>query len=323
MAGVQSALMGAGLGFGLEDVWECLMPIGEAVKAVVRRSVPFPLFRVPNLIRLYWLRHGRLPRLLPPRRFTEKVLWRCMFADPAVFGPLADKWAVRAYVESRIGAGYLSRCLWLGDDPAGIPFDSLPERFVEKATHGSGMGRIVRDKAALDRDELVAACRQWLGCNYYRVGCELHYRDIPPRIMVEEFIDDGAGFSPRDFKFFVFDGEVAFVQIDVDRFTGHRQRQYDANWLPQLFRFQFDPILEDVPRPRRLDEMIAVARALGRGWSFVRVDLYETPDRVVFGEMTMTPLAGQNRFNPDEYDLQYGRMWKWPDRVGVAVGEGA
>ena len=40
--------------------------------------------------------------------------------------------------------------------------------------------------------------------SYYKETLEWAYKHIEPRIIVEEFIDDGSGTAPNDYKLFVF-----------------------------------------------------------------------------------------------------------------------
>jgi hypothetical protein len=70
-----------------------------------------------------------------------------------------------------------------------------------------------------------------------------------------------------------------------------------------------EKIVEDVARPKNLAAMIAAAETLGRGLDFVRADFYDTGDRIYFGELTMTPGCGHNRFRPKELDLSFGKRW--------------
>jgi len=63
------------------------------------------------------------------------------------------------------------------------------------------------------------------------------------------------------------------------------------------------------------DRIVEVAEALGQETDFVRVDLYETGDRVVFGELTNYPSGGEkNNFTPPSYDDELGRLWTVPRR---------
>ena len=64
---------------------------------------------------------------------------------------------------------------------------------------------------------------------------------------------------------------------------------------------------KEIPRPSRLAEMIEVARALSTGFDFVRVDLYEIDERVMFGELTFTPAGGVMNYYDDEFNLKWGQ----------------
>ena len=64
--------------------------------------------------------------------------------------------------------------------------------------------------------------------------------------------------------------------------------------------------------PHHIDELIAAARKLSRGFPFVRVDLYSIRQGVIFGEMTWCPGGGLSRFSPDSYDLELGQALKLP-----------
>jgi hypothetical protein len=195
-------------------------------------------------------------------------------------------------------------------DPGAIPFADLPRQFVVKPTHGSGWVRVVLDKATLDVDELLNACSGWLTTNYYDRTRERQYRTITPRIMVEEFIDDGSGAAPMDYKFFTFHGKVQLIQIDGSRFTNHRCALYDRHWRDTGAGVQLDRFDGPVREPPNLELLLQAAETLGAGLDFVRVDLYDVGNRIYFGEMTATPGGGFARFNPQAMDEHLGRLWE-------------
>lgn len=137
------------------------------------------------------------------------------------------------------------------------------------------------------------------------------YKDVPPRIMIEEFLDNGFGMPPDDLKFHVFDGKVQFIQIDVDRFGAHRRNIYDvsSNLLPVRLTIQtYDGEIE---RPALLNEMLRHAEALSGSVDFVQLELYVVGDEAVyFGEMTPSSGSGFNSFHPASYDAVFGSFWK-------------
>jgi len=64
-----------------------------------------------------------------------------------------------------------------------------------------------------------------------------------------------------------------------------------------------------------------VARRLSQGIDFVRVDLYDLDDRVVFGEMTLYPASGRGGFDPPSFGRAVGDMWRLPP-LRVLKGNG-
>ncbi len=65
-----------------------------------------------------------------------------------------------------------------------------------------------------------------------------------------------------------------------------------------------------IPVPARLPEMVRIAAHLSRavGLPFCRVDLFDTDDGVVLGEVTRTP-GGNERYLP-EHDAAMGLAWE-------------
>jgi hypothetical protein len=263
-----------------------------------------------ELIRRHWKFHGAFPNFIRPVTFTEKLLHRMLFDRRAVLTQMADKAAVRDYVESRLGPHMLPKLYYLTNQPETIPFDELPERFVVKPTHASGWVQIVTDKPALDRAALIEKCTGWLNQSYYKINREWEYKNIPPRIIVEEFIDDGSRAAPNDYKLSVFGGTVEFIEVHAGRFTDHRVQNYTPAWQKLDVIVEGEAILSDVLPPVHLADMIAAAETLGKDLDFVRVDFYDTPARLYFGELTTTPAAGFLLFRPTEFDRYLGGRWK-------------
>jgi len=277
-----------------------------SIKQRLRQRLPHWLV----LIREHRRLHGELPNIIWPATFSEKILCRNLFDRRPLLTQIADKAAVRSYVESRLGAQMLPQLYHLTTRPESIPFDTLPDRFVVKPTHGSGWYELVTDKSTLDRAALVETCCAWLKRSYYEETGEIVYKDIRPRILVEQFIDDGDGNAASDYKLFVFDGRVEFIYVVTERLTRYKRRLYTPAWKKLDVRLESDDVDGDAPRPPHLDDMIAAAETLGRDWDFIRTDFYDTPEQLYVGELTMTPGGGRFRFHPKEFDRYLGTLWK-------------
>lgn len=284
--------------------------IGKAIKWML----PDIALDVAASVRAYRQIHGVYPNLLRPKNFNEKVVARSLFDNRPILRQFADKYAVRAFVAERLGESVLPELLWVTQDPEDIPFARFPSAFVVKPTHGAGWVRIVRDRNTLDRAGLVRECKYWLSQNFYQCYRERVYKDIPPRILVEELIDDGSLDTPTDYKFLVFHGKVEAIFVIADRFGNSCGKYFDRDWNMLDVGWVHDSGSTrgqpgHFPKPPHFCEMIEAAETLGREMDFVRVDFYDTPKKYYFGELTTTPSAGQEIFDPPEFNETLGRLW--------------
>ncbi len=270
---------------------------------------------LPDRLRLKLLfrkTHGTWPDLVNPKTFSEKIQWRKLHDRRSTLTMFADKYRVRSYVEEKLGAQYLAKTYWASETPETLPWDELPPSFVLKANHGTRWNILVRDKSAHNRAELVATLDEWLQSRYPPEHGEWGYLNVAPLVFAEEYLSTRAGQIPVDFKYFVFNGTVRMIQVDLERFVAHSRCLYDPEWnlLPAVMGY---PRGSGCPRPDNLDEMIRCAQRLADGIDFVRVDLYNVDGRVVFGELTNYPGGGLEDFTPRSFDATVGAWWKLDD----------
>jgi hypothetical protein len=252
----------------------------------------------------------RIPNLAEPKTFNEKIQWlKLNYRDPLLV-QCADKLRVRDYVRSAIPGDILIPLLGVYDSPADIPFEELPERFVIKATHGSGWNILCRAKVTFDAADATRRMDDWMKANFYDVGREWAYKDVPPRIICEAFISLPGGEPPPDYKIFCFHGEPAYIQVDYGRFTNHTRNIYDLNWNQLPFQLEYPNEPNPTPAPQILDELITTAKALALPFPFVRVDMYALEGKLYFGELTFYPEKGVGRFSPRKYDLAFGQHFE-------------
>ena len=273
--------------------------------------------------RLYRYHFGRLPNVVIPKTFNEKLQARKLFDRRPLFALWADKIAVRDWVAQIVGPSVLPKLLYVTEDVSTIPFDELPNRYVVKASHGSGWVRVVTDGSSVDRNEVRAECSRWLSLNYADINYERIYRQIKPRIMIEEFLETSTGEAVEDLKFYTFAGKVRVVHVDLGRFDTHRRNLYDRDWNRLQVQLKVPNHPGEIERPTMLDEMIHLAEQLSVGIDFVRVDLYQTAHGIRFGEMTSSSGNGLNHFTPAQFDHvmgSYWRRWPWTTNKGKRAG---
>ncbi len=263
-------------------------------------------------VRRYYRRcgNGQPLNLKNPQTFSEKQQWYKLNNHLPLMECCADKHEVRSYVTACGYSELLNEQYGLYNSADELPIETLPDKFVIKATHASGWNLIVRDKASIDWSRELATIRLWLKQDIYWSGREWVYRNLPKRLVVEKYLEDDSG-GLLDYKFFCFNGEPRFLQLEVGRFTSRNTRNfYDMQWtlLPFGKAMPHDPSLK-IPQPECFEEMKTVARRLAQPFSFVRVDLYQVNGRIIFGELTFFPAGGAADFIPAEYDRIIGEMW--------------
>lgn len=252
----------------------------------------------------------RIPSLKNPRTFNEKLnAYKLATVGNPLMVQLADKIEVKSFVADRIGKEHLIPTLWYGETLPARETRDWPKPYVIKSSHGSGHTIFVRD-AEPDWDGIEATTSAWLQQKFGRYAYEWPYLEMKPRLLIEPFTSEGDE-APADYKFFCFDGEPKIVQIDVDRHTDHRRGFYDLNWRPIDLEIGKPGPTNPVERPRHLSEMIRIAGELSRDIPFVRVDLYEVADRILFGEMTFFPDGGMNKFKPRSAQSVFSDLWDY------------
>ena len=261
---------------------------------------------------IYRLRMGKKPDLDNPRTFTEKLQWLKLHDHNPEYTGMADKLAMRTYVEDRIGEGHTVPVLGIWNRFEDIDFDALPDRFVLKTTHDSGSYLICRDKASFDRKTASKILTRSLKRNYYRTTREWQYKDIEPRIIAEQYMDDGKT-NLTDYKFFCFNGKPLFMYSEEESSGNPTQAIADMQY--NMMPFSMDDAKADVlpPKPELFDAMASVSKRLSEGVPFLRVDMYCIGNSFYVGELTFYHYGGYIPFNPVEWDLKLGEKLELPD----------
>ena len=281
----------------------------DQIKTVVRHLhhiIPDGL-----LVRVQHRRYlGFFPDLKNPVTFNEKLNWRKLYQRDPRFIDYSDKIKVKPIVASIIGEEYIIPTLWEGVSPDDIPFDILEPPYIIKTNHRSGSTFFITNKNDIPRVEICKALKYEMKDAYGGPKGEWAYRYIQPKILAERLLEMPDGRIPNDYKFFVYSGRVHFVQIDTARFGDHKMAFMDRNWIKLPLTKGYPQITDDIPKPCHYDLMVELAEKIGTSFDFARVDFYDIPSGVFFGEVTFYPAAGFGEFYPSEWDEIFGEPWK-------------
>lgn len=258
-------------------------------------------------------RIGKRLDLNNPQTFNEKLQWLKLNDRKPEYTVMVDKYLVRRYIADKIGEEYLIPLLGVWDSPRDIDFDALPDKFVLKCNHNSGTGMcICKDKSKLDIARVEEDLQRGLEQDYYLTGREWPYKNVPRKIICEQYMTDSPDSNDfTDYKFFCFNGKVDSVMLCMERSSGDTKFYFfDKNWNLCRYNIRGKSAPPDftVPKPQNIDAMFELAARLSEGIPFVRVDLYNSDGHIYFGEMTFFPDSGFDANLLPETDLYFGNL---------------
>lgn len=250
---------------------------------------------------------------------NEKIQWLKIYDRKEKYIDLVDKYIVKKYIKKWIGEEYVIPTLGVWKNFDDIDFNKLPNKFVLKCTHDSGSYIICRDKNHFNLKKARSKILNKLSHNYFWIGREWAYKNIEPKIIAEEFIEDEDNESKgvTDYKFYCFNGVAVYVLVCFDRDTENTKFYFfDRNWnLKRYNKFGKNaPKDFTLSKPKNINKMFDIAGILAQKSeaSFVRVDLYNVNGKIYFGELTFYPNCGLDRNRLPETDLYFGGLVKLP-----------
>lgn len=257
-------------------------------------------------------RLGRDPEY-PPARFNDHLFaWK---TSGACYDPLiqfvTDKEYAKLYIAATVGKEYVIKTYRILRGKSELQTLSL-DRFpcILKPTHSSGQILVCPDASTpLDREVLA----KWFDIDLYRLKREPNYRQLSPKIIVEEFYSEDGRTIPNDHKIFCVGGVLKFIQVDGDRHSNHTRNLYDLSWNRIPAAYVYPNRERDDPRPVLLNEMLDAARKLSAAFPFVRVDFYATETEIRVGELTFFPESASGKLEPEEAEYTLGAFFRDTD----------
>ena len=300
--------------------------IDKIIHTKFGRLIPDKIF----LKLLFKIRYNKKLNLKNPQTYNEKIQWLKLYDRRDNYTNIVDKVEVKKYVASIIGDEHIIKTIGVYNKWDDIDFSKLPNKFVIKCTHDSGGLIVCRDKKKLDYEKAKIKIENCLKKNYYHSAREWPYKNVKPRILIEEYlsVDQHKGKNGKisslekiqlkngllDYKFMCFDGEVKALFLDIGVIgsgVGHAEEYYrnvydkNFNLMPFLETRQNYP--EKVYKPDHYEEMVKIAEKLSKGFPHIRVDLYNINGKIYFGELTFYHGSGlSNKFIPEEWNKTFG-----------------
>lgn len=247
---------------------------------------------------------GVYPNIKRPKTYNEIIMHDVLIPDP-MRSRLADKYEVREWIKQEIGEEYLVPLIGVWDNVEDIPFDKLPKKYALKANHGCGWN-IINHGNGIDIELTKVKLYDWLHSNFACACYEMHYGDINPQIICEEYIQNVDDLY--DYKVFSFDGKPEYIMFLSDRKNKLKMSFYDLEWNKLDFVYSFQKNLNKIEKPKYLDKIIKMSKKMSKVFNQVRIDWYVLNNGdIKFGEMTFSSCAGHAKWTPIEYDAVLGK----------------
>ena len=112
-----------------------------------------------------------------------------------------------------------------------------------KCNHNSGLGMYVcKDKSKLDVNQIKKNVTKGLNQNFYKYGREWPYKNVKPKVFIEQYLEDTKTSELRDYKFYCFGGKVKVLMINSDRGKGETKANYfDSEYNSLDFIWGYPP----------------------------------------------------------------------------------
>ncbi len=297
------------------------------IKKAIRTVLPAPElqntsieYRKRKLKKFYKSRMGSDLNLETPKLFTEKLQWIKLFYAHPDMKRCVDKIDFKDYVKEKIGDGYTARIITVWNSPEEVSIKSIKaKKFVIKSTLQSD-GIFIVPVTSIDQLDISALEKEikekWFDTRLLLTNsyCSAYY-GAKPRVVIEEFIEEFAN-AANDYKLFCFHGQPAFFYVAEDHFkNGENQNVYpitffDLNWKPMDVKYGNHTINPDVKKPVHFDQMIELAKKLAEPFPFVRVDFFDTNEKLYLAELTFYPGGGVTPYHPESFNRKMGSMLK-------------
>lgn len=282
----------------------------------IAKSIRYALRILPDEVYIqlnYFAHFKKFCNLKTPKTYNEKLNWLKLHDRNPLYTTLVDKYEVKGFVSKIIGGEYIIPTFGVWEDFDDVDFSKLPDQFVLKCTHDSEGLIIVKDKHTFDKVAAKEKLEKSLKQNFYYIGREWPYKNVKPRIIAEQYMEDHIDKELRDYKFFCFNGEPKLMFVASERNSGHTKFDYFDMKFNHVDLQQKYPN-SDVPlrKPVTFDKMIELSKVLSKGVPHVRVDFYEVDGQLYFGELTFYHFSGFMPFRPSKWDDIFGEWLQLP-----------
>ncbi|MBQ5975020.1 MAG: hypothetical protein IJL48_04865 [Bacteroidales bacterium] len=274
--------------------------------------------RVKKMLDSYEEKFGYRMDINHPKTYTEKIQWyKAFYTGDGHLDRIVDKHQFKQYVKEKVGEGHTIPIIGVWTDVRSMEKDwaDLPEEFCLKS-NVKDQGRfidIIHNKSEVDFKKKKWEWSQWLLPKWTLINSfAVAYYNCIPKIIAEQYVENVKN-QLFDYKVMCFDGQPFCIEAAKERFgsNGPSFTFYDLEWNKLDVTSGHHPN-EDIPHPNHLDEMLEIAKILSKDFPHVRVDFFDTDDKLYVAEMTFFTGGGYSYYEPQSFNVQMGELFKLP-----------
>ena len=120
----------------------------------------------------------------------QKLNYLMVHESPDYKSKIADKILLHNYSIKKLGKDICVPIIKIYNDSEDINLNELPEKFVLKCNHGSGMNILCNNKSNFDINMAKIKLNRWKNINYGLIHSEFQYININSKIFAEIFLKE-------------------------------------------------------------------------------------------------------------------------------------
>lgn len=256
-----------------------------------------------------------------PKTFTEKMQWyKAYYTGDGHLDRVVDKFLFKGYIEEKLGKGYTIPLYGVWEDIKSLEkdWDSLPNEFCLKSNVQSGGKWIefIHNKSAVNFKNKKRIWRNWFLYKYTLInGMTQAYRNCKPRIIAEQYLENIKD-QLFDYKFFCFNGEPFCCCVNTQHFEKGKEdtfpiTYYDMNWNKLSVQSGVHET-EESKKPKHYDQMVELSRILFKDFPHIRVDFFDTEEKLYISELTLYSGGGYFKYKPETFNEEMGELFQLP-----------
>ncbi len=239
---------------------------------------------------------GRVPNFATPTTYCEKMRSLYLTHPNPLLSLVADKVEMHRYCDLmdppiRPPALYAAH-----DDPAKLDLSTLPQTAMLKISDGCKMNILHGPGMPVTPFALRRFLRRYWHIDHWRRHAELHYRDIPRRLMAEEALLPIEGLT-ETCVFCAFG--TPYMSLNKTGYSANTHAGRNGGYIALAPHLKpLEPYADFVTPPfdvawpaRHRDAMMETARRLSAPLPNCRIDFMFIGDRCYLGEITISSAA--------------------------------